>query len=213
VRGKRGHGAASGEGITLHLEHRDRADRKAAVGVKDRILAVLPGLVGKAGRFAPGIVEKSVAIGIAGAVDPRHGGLQRRPERPDELQVACAVGIGTRQDDEQRRGVDAAVILPEGQFVARRHLALAGLVHDLAGSGIAEGGNLLRLMLGEERQHAPRQAGIEPQGLQRGDDGIAAEGRGEPGDPGVGVRPGIQIGGQQRQIGTRLVDPLVEDPA
>ena len=56
-------------------------------------------------------------------------------------------------------------------------------------------------------------AGIEPQHLQRGDDAVAAERRREPGDAGIGVGAGRQLGGQQRDVGAGPRQPVVEDAA
>src|SRR3546814_7706086 len=103
-----------------------------------------------------------------------------------------------RASDMQGRGVDDTVIEAERQLVQPRHLALAGLVHDLARGRVEERRGLVRLVLGEEGQDAARQAWVEPQRLQRGDHRVAAERRREPRDSRARVGTGRQVAGQQR---------------
>ena len=63
------------------------------------------------------------------------------------------------QHDEQRRRVDAAVVAAERHLAERGHLAVAHLVQDLAGLGVALGVDLGRLRRGQKREHAARELG------------------------------------------------------
>ena len=132
--------------------------RQRAVGVEDGVVGVLPALVHQAVGRLPLVLDEAVAVAVAVAVDPAQGGLDVGPERLDERPVAGALVVGAGQQDEQRRGIDAAVVAAEGHLLQRRHLAVAGLVQDLARLGVLLGDHLRRLGGGQVRQHAPAQA-------------------------------------------------------
>src|SRR2546428_6347706 len=59
---KRGHRAQCGIDIALHFDERDRPLGEAAVGMKYRIDAVLPSLVGETGRACGRVIDEAVAI-------------------------------------------------------------------------------------------------------------------------------------------------------
>ena len=80
----------------------------------------------------------------------------------------------------------------------------------LPGRRIEELRGLRRLVSGQELQDATGQRGIEPQHLQRDDDGVAAEGGREPRDAGIGVGAGVELGRQQSDVGPRLAEPFAE---
>ncbi len=142
---------------------------------------------------------------------PTRRALQRRPQLVDQRHVAGALReIGARQHDEKRRGVDPAVVERERHFAGGGHFALAHLVHDLAGRGVAERRVLARLIFGQKAQHAARKPRLQPQRLQRGDDRVAAERCRKPRDAGVRIGAGRRVGGQQAEIGKRTVDPGIE---
>ena len=199
--------------VALHLDQGDRARGLAAVRVEHRIRAVLPALVREPGLGCAGVAEESVAVGSALALDPGHRCQQGRPQGSDQGEVPGAVGVGARQHHEQGCRVDAAVVAAEGQLLEPRHLALAGLVHDLARGGVREVQGLGSLVRGEEAEDPLCQRRVEPERLQRGDDRVAAERGREPGDARVGVRTRRELGSQERQIGARLAEPLVEHAA
>src|SRR5439155_4430380 len=86
------------------------------------------------------------------------------------------------------------------------------LVHDLARGCILETRRLVRLMPCQKTQYSVSEPRIQPERLQRCDDGVTAKGRREPWDARIRVRSGSQLGRQQGEIGTRLVDPVIEKP-
>ena len=69
----------------------------------------------------------------------------------------------------------------------------------------------LGLIGGEPPQHALRDARIEPQHLQRGDQPIAAEGGRVPGDAGVGIASLRRAGHEHVEIGHRAAQHLIEE--
>ena len=92
----------------------------------------------------------------------------------------------------------------------RGHFALAGLMQDLArlrrGEIVALGG----LVGGEKAQRAGRDAGIEPQAFERGDDAVAPERGRKPRHAGIGIRPLRRIGDQHGEVGAGAAEPVVE---
>src|SRR3546814_4754180 len=78
--------------------------------MEDGIVAVLPSLVGEAAVGHPAIFDEAVAVGVAERVDPFERGEDVRPDHPDRLEIAGPAVIIARQHDEERRGVDGAVI-------------------------------------------------------------------------------------------------------
>ena len=76
--------AASGQAlrridVALHLAERDRPLRYRAIGVKDRVVEVLPALVDQARFVGAVIFDEAVAIGIARPVDPAQRRFDVRP--------------------------------------------------------------------------------------------------------------------------------------
>ena len=132
-------GPPGGVDVALHLAQSDGAMRQRAVGVEDGVVGVLPPLVQQAIGRLPLILHEAVPVPVAVAVDPVQGGLDVGPQGVDEGPVAGALVVGASEQDEQRRGIDAAVVAAEGNLLQRRHLAAAGLVQDLAGLGVLLG--------------------------------------------------------------------------
>ena len=114
------------------------------------------------------------------------------------------------QQYEERRGIDAAVVPPERHLAERRHLATPGFVQDLARLGVLLDTDDLGLGRSEISKDAAGERRIDPEHLERGDDAVAPEGRAEPGDAGVGIRPVRRVGRHQRTSAERSVDPAVE---
>ena len=133
-----------------------------------------------------------------------------RPEALDEGAVARPLVIGVSEHDEQRRGVDAAVIPSKRHFAQRRHLAAPHLVEDLAGLRVLRVRVARRLRRGKKRQHAAGDLGSGPQQLVGRDQAVAAEGRAEPRDSGVRIRAVRRIGDHHLKIGRRSLHPAVQ---
>src|SRR5208337_2725676 len=106
--------------IALHLDERDRAIGEFAIGVEDGVVGIFPALILQPFRGRAGIFEKAVAIGVARAVDPMQRALDIRPDLTEEVLVAGALNIETGQKNEERRGIDAAVIKAERNLAERR---------------------------------------------------------------------------------------------
>ena len=83
----------------------------------------------------------------------------------------------------------------------RGQLAAAQLVHDLAGLLFAEGVVGAALQAREELHAVDRRARVEHQGLEAGDDGVAAEGRHEPGHGGRDDAPVGRVDRHHAQVG------------
>ena len=113
-------------------------------------------------RGAARILDETVVVGVAVAVDPVKRSLDLRPDRMDEREVGRALEVGVSEHDEQRRGVDAPVVAPEWNLAQCRHFPRAHLVQDLPGLGVAGGVDFRGLRRGEEGQHAAREVRPQP---------------------------------------------------
>ncbi len=89
--------------IGLNLRERDGAARDRTIFVEDRVMAVLPALIGQALIGEPPIFHEAVAIAVAMLIDPFEGCIQMRQQAGDEGPVARSFQIGASQHDEQRR--------------------------------------------------------------------------------------------------------------
>ena len=118
--GDGGGGAPGAVGVGLHLHQRHRAAGEGAVGVEDRVVAVLPALVDQAFGVLPAVLDEAVAVAVAVDLEPGERRLDVGPELEHGGEIAGAVEIGAGEDDEERRGVDAAVVAAEGDLRAAR---------------------------------------------------------------------------------------------
>src|SRR5690606_27445926 len=96
---------------------------------------------------------------------PGQGSLDRGKRGREEISVARAPVVLPCQLHEQRRGVDAAVIMAEGDLAQVRHFSQAALVEDLPWLGIELGPTLLGLVTGKIADDAAREVRLEPQAL------------------------------------------------
>ena len=160
---------------------------QTAVGVKDRVVRILPALIGQALLGRGPVLDESVPVGIAWPVDPAQRGLDRRPQLGERLFVAGAFDVEAGQQHEQRRRIDAAVILRERHLAQRRHLAAAHFMQDLSRFGVGERIECLGLIECQSLQHAARDPRIDPQHLHRGNDSVATECRRIPGNARIGI--------------------------
>ena len=117
------------EHVGLHLAQRDRPRGAGAVGVEDRIVAVLPALIDEALLVGAVVFHEAVAVGVAELVDPGQRRLDVRPDGADRLDVARPVEIGARQHDERasnRRCRSRGGTAPRPAWPSRRAAARAG---------------------------------------------------------------------------------------
>ena len=173
-------------------------------------MRILPSLIGQALLRLPVIFDEPVAVAIAVGVDPAQRRLGVRPQGAYGGQVAGAHEVLAQQQHEQRCRVDAAVIAAEGDLAQISHLAVAHLVHDLAGLCIAFRLHGRGLRVRKEMQHALRDAGVDPQRHEGGYQGVAAERRAEPRGAGIGVMALGRIRDEHVQVGHRATHDLVE---
>src|SRR3569623_1370855 len=100
--------------------------------MEDRIVRILPALLGQAAFGTARILDETVAIAVAEFVDPAQGITNIAPDRADEIQVAGALIIGACQTHEQRRGIHRAVIAANQYFAQLRQLSLARLMQNFS---------------------------------------------------------------------------------
>ena len=201
----------AGEHIALHFGKRDIAFGKTAIGVKDRVVGILPALIGQPLFRGALILDEAVAVRITGPVDPAQRRFDRRPQLDQRLCIAGPLDVEAREQHEQRCRIDAAVVMRKRHLAQRRHFAAAHFMQNLAGLGVGERVDCFRLMESKPLQHAARNPRVDPQHLQRGDDAVAAERRRVPGDSRIGIPALRRFRHQHVEVRHRLAEHLVED--
>jgi hypothetical protein len=180
-----GHLVAGAVGVALHLQHRNRRPRESAVGELHGVLRVLPPLVGQRPVAGLGVLDQAVPVRVPGTTQPaqRHpGGRQQRLERRAGRPPAHRL---PQHDQEQRRGVGAAVVGADpaaGALPEPGQVAEADLVQDLAGLLTVARVVDPALPRGQGGQHVHHQLRPERAGLVAGDQRVAAEQGDEPRD-------------------------------
>ena len=178
--------------VALHLAQRDRRLGQRAVGMEHRVVRVLPALLHEAVACCAARTRRSRRR--RGRRSGRSSRAPRStfgqmPRTNSRSPVRCAVGA--RQHHEQRRRVDGAVVAAERHLArARPSRTCAPRAGSCPARRRAAASSRVGLRGGEEGEHAARERRVDPQGLARGDDAVAAEGGGVPGHAGVGVGPG-----------------------
>jgi hypothetical protein len=107
------------------------------------------------------VLQVTVSVGVARALDPGERRPGSRLQAPDELVVARPALELVEQDEEQRGGVVGAVVRGLGHLPQGRQLAPPELVQDLARLGVAEVVEFLRLVGGEGLERGCRQPRLE----------------------------------------------------
>ena len=194
--------------VALHLGGGDRPVREPAVPELLRVARVLPGLVCEPVRRPACVLHEPVAVEVAVVVDPGERCPGGRLQLADERVVARPAPDLGEEHEEERRGVDRAVVDREPRL---RGLAAPQLVEDLAGLGVDRRVVLGRLEGGEGAQRGRRELRSEQHRLERGDQRVATEEGHEPRHAGRGqlVRPLRPLQAERREVGERpLVAPL-----
>jgi hypothetical protein len=171
---------------------------QAAVGVGDGVPGVLPALVLQAGVGVAGLVpDVAVAAQVGVLIDPVEGGAGLEFQVADEFGVAAPALVLVEQDEEQRGAVGGAVVGGVGPLLEGGELAVPHLVEDLAGVFVAEVVDTAALAGAEFGQCRGGQRRRVGQGLQTGEDAVAAEHGHEPGQARGGQ--GAFAGGHGRE--------------
>src|SRR5262249_9047646 len=173
--------------ITLHFAQCDGRLGKRAVAMEDGIMGIFPTLMNETVFRPATVLDETVTVCVAIAVDPLKRALDVRPNRLHKSAVTRALVICACQHHKKRRCIDAPVVAPEWHLTQDRHFVIAELMQDFAGLRILLGLLSVGLIGGEIRQNASRDRWIEPHTLQRCDDSIAPEHGAEPGNTSVRI--------------------------
>jgi hypothetical protein len=87
--------------VGLHFAQGDGSLSHAAIVMKDRILGVLPSLIGQSFLGLPMVFDEAVAVPIAVGVDPAQRGLGVGPQSLDGLEVSGTHEVLAQQQHEQ----------------------------------------------------------------------------------------------------------------
>ena len=162
-------------------------------------------------RVRPEVLDVAVAVPVAEVLDPGEGAVGVGQQAGQLLGRQPPPGQLAEQHDEQRRGVDRAVVGRATLQGERVRAVEAGLVHDPAGLLLGPGVDVLALEVGQRLEHAEGQRGIDRQRHQRGPERVAPEQGHEPrsagGHDGEAPPGGVEQA-QRREVGQRaLVRP------
>jgi hypothetical protein len=156
------------------------------------------------------VLHEPVAVAVAALVNPGERSHDVRPQPDQELDISGAIEIRTGQHHEQRRRVHAAVVAAERHLAEASHLAAAGLVQDLSRFGVLPRVHVIGLRRRQVFEDAARDARVDPERLERGDDAVTAERRAEPGHSRIGILAVRRRRHQHPQIGGRSAEPVIE---
>src|ERR1700741_888770 len=133
VLGDVGNSVSGGIDVGLDLTECNGGVCESAVAVKDRVLRVFPSLLEQAGLGLSGVLDEAISVDVAEAVDPVERGLNIWPDAFEKLDVCCALIVGGSEKDEERSGINAAVVESEGDLAKLGHLSFSGVLPDLTG--------------------------------------------------------------------------------
>ncbi|MNY03941.1 hypothetical protein D3C86_1365880 [compost metagenome] len=105
-----------------------------------------------------------------------------------------------QEDQEERRGVDRAVVGVVGNLLEARQLSDPQLVEDLAGLFVAPIVHAPPLVLGKQPQGLLGDVGVVGEGLERRDQAVPAEQGRVPGHSGREVALALEPAAQHVQI-------------
>ena len=145
--------------------------------MENRVVGILPALVGQALFGSPLVLDKTVAIGVTRPIDPAQRLFDRSPQLGERLVIAGAFDIEPGEQHEQGRCIDTSVILRKRHLAQRSHFTAAHFMQDLSRLGVGQRIDRVRLVVCEPSQDASRKPRVHPQHLQRSDESVAAEGR------------------------------------
>ena len=178
--------------------------------VRDAVGGVLPALV-RQPRLRPApVLDETVAVEVAVQVEPLEGGVDRAAQLPEQLERARPRALAAEHAEEERRRVDAPVMAGKGRFAERGGLSHAQLVQDLPGLLVARVVGAPAEPGREQAQRPRGDVGREAQRLEAGDQAVAAEQRGEPGDPSRVVRAAVEVRAEQLEVEQRALEDAVE---
>ena len=86
--------------VALHLGQRDRAFGETSIGVKDRVLGILPALVGEAPLGCAVILDETITVRIAGAIDPCERRFELGPQLGQCRIIARPLDVEPGEDHE-----------------------------------------------------------------------------------------------------------------
>ena len=132
-----------------------------AVGIDNAITRILPAHVLVTNRGAGLVLLESVAVAVAIIVDPGEAPFCRLEMPLQERPVAGRAPDGVQRNQVERRRICGTVIRRVRDQLEMRKLAVAHLVHYLAGLGVAVVVRFLRLQGAEDLQCSARKLRID----------------------------------------------------
>ncbi len=197
------------DAVSLHLDEGDGRLRATPVRKRNSRARVLPPLIEQAPRSAT-LVAHGLRSLFAPHVDPGKRRLDRRTKFLKERAVGCKPMGRLGDDDEKRRGIDAAVVGGMRDLAAAGHLAKAQLVKDLARLFFRHTVEPLSLVRREGAQRVGREIRVERQRLVTGNQCVPSERRAKPRDPRADDGMVIELYAQSVQVESGLVQDVLQ---
>src|SRR5215217_5021930 len=122
--------------------------------MEDGVIRVFPALISKAAAGFAEVLDETVTVPVAVYVYPCQRRFDIGPYRRDGLDVAGAVKIHPGQQEEQRGGINGAVVAPEWHLAQIGHLAQPPLMQNFARLSIGLRIELSSLRGGKRAEHA-----------------------------------------------------------
>src|ERR1700677_251866 len=148
--------------VTLHFTKSDGGFCDGSIGVKNGVVRILPSLLHQTLGRLFAIFDKAIPIAVPKFVDPFKSAENMWPQAPDEVAVGGALVIGVRQNNEERRSIDATVVSAKRNFSQRRHFSAAHLMENFPWLGLNCRVHFIRLSSRQAFQHPSRQGRIQP---------------------------------------------------
>src|SRR6476660_8895971 len=96
--------------VSLYFAKSDRAFDETSIGVKYRVMRILPTLLNQAIRRETCILHESITIPVAEVVDPVDCRSDIPPDRFHQLAIACSFEVSGGQKQKQRGRINASII-------------------------------------------------------------------------------------------------------
>src|SRR5215471_18728854 len=116
--------------VALDFTQRDRGWGQRSVGMENRIIRILPPLVGQTACRALTIIDEPVSVTITIGIDPRQGSLDIRPKPRDKVPVSGALVVMAGQNEPERCRINRSIIRTKWDFSQRDHFALPLLMQN-----------------------------------------------------------------------------------
>src|ERR1700730_8786010 len=109
--------------VALHFGEGDRRNGQFTIGMRNRIVGILPTLICQPARRLAYVFDVAVAVRIAPSLYPFKRAFHVWPEFFGKSEISGSRDIAPQQPEKKGGRVDAAVVTAEWNFSGSRHFA------------------------------------------------------------------------------------------